>query len=257
MELRPGPHWGWPAAFFAAAAVELSLASLADDWGSRFRPLFYGLLYLTAALVALRMRLRPFRFRIDERGLTIRHRAYEIAPAWPEIEMVILAQSPPTVRTFGVSKPEARLLLVPADDVDLGVPLTARSPLDDLPCLSVVDFGLVRDKPLAVAATLALHGGDRFVNDRKWLRKAFKQPDFTVRPFGYDRAHVDDLIRRGRNMLDSTDWRARRDLALELLPPHPTKPDGYDRAQVDKFTSRLSALIATLPGVPPPPTDHR
>ncbi|GAA1416509.1 hypothetical protein ACFQZ4_29475 [Catellatospora coxensis] len=253
MELRPGPHWGWPATLFAVAALQLSSASLADDWGRRFGPLLWGTLYLTAALVTLLMRLRPFRFRIDERGLTIRHRAYEIAPAWSEIEMVILAQSPPTARTFGVRRPEARLLLVPAPDVDLGVPLTARSPLDGRPCLPVIDFELVRDKPRAVAATLALHGGDRFVDDRKWLRKAFKQPDFTVRPFGYDRAHIDDVIRRGRNMLDSTDWRARRDLALELLPPHPIKSDGYDRAQVDKFTSRLSALIATLPGVPPPP----
>lgn len=253
MELRPGPHWGWPAALFGATAVELSLALLADDWGSRFRPVVWGTLYLAVALMTLLARLRPFRFRIDERGLTIRHRAYEIAPAWSEIDMVILEQSPPGFGMFRVRKPEARLLLVPGPGVDLGVPLTARSPLDDRRCLPVLDFDLVRDKQQAVVAMLTLLAGDRYVDGRTLLHEAFVPPAFTVRPLGYDRMYVDDVIRRGRDMLTSTAWPARRELAIELLPPHPFASGGYDRVQVDRFTRRLSAAIATLPGVPPPP----
>ncbi|GIG02133.1 hypothetical protein [Catellatospora citrea] len=251
MELRRGSHW----VFLAAAALAplyLLLAWWEDNWGDRLPRLVQAVFWLIVAVAAARVRLRPFRFRIDELGLAIRTRAYEIAPAWSEIDMVILEQPPPVVKSVGVYRPDARLLLVPAPGVDFGVPLTARSPLDHRPCLPVVDFGLVADKPQTVAAMLTLFGGDRFVDDRVWLREALTPPDFTTRPFGYDRAHIDDVIRRGRDMLTATAWRARRDMAVELLAPHPLAPGGYDPVQVDRFTSRLSASIASLPGVPPP-----
>ncbi|WP_144122324.1 hypothetical protein [Catellatospora sichuanensis] len=99
---------------------------------------------------------------------------------------------------------------------------------------------------------LTLLGDGRFVDGRTLLRTVFTPQAFTVRPLGYDRAHVDDVIRRGRDMLVSTAWYDRRDLAVELLPPHPLAAGGYDRVEVDRFTRRLSASLAALPGVPPP-----
>ena len=85
----------------------------------------------------------------------------------------------------------------------------------------------------------------RAPSSRSSSREAFAPPAFPVRPLGYDRAHVDDVIRRGRDMLTSTAWYARRDMAAELLPPHPIAAGGYDRVQVDRFTRRLSASKAS------------
>lgn len=254
MELRRSSHW----VFLVAAILApfyLLLAWWEDGWGDRLPRLLQAVFWLLVAVAMGRLRLRPFRFGIDERGLTIRTRTHDIALAWSEIDMVILEQPPPVVRSVGVHKPDARLLLVPAPGVDLGVPLTTRSPLDDRPCLPVADFGLIADKPPAVAAMLALFGGDRFVDHRAWLRETLTPPAFTIRPFGYDRAHIDDVVQRGRDMLTATAWRDRRDMAVELLPPHPLAAGGYDRVQVDRFTSRLSASLARLPGVPPPTPD--
>lgn len=253
MELRRRTHWALLLLLLPVATVNLVLATLQDDWSDRLPRLLTAAWPLTPALALLWMQLQPFRFRIDERGLTIRNRAYEITPAWSEIEMVILDLSPPTFGMFGARRPQARLLLVPAPGADLGVPLTGRTPLTEQPCAEVLDFAWVSDKPEAAAAMLGLLGGDRFVDGRLLLREVFVPPAFTRRPLGYDRAHVDEVIRRGRDMLASTVWHARREIATELLPPHPIARDGYDRAQVDRFTRRLSAAIATLPGVPPPP----
>jgi hypothetical protein len=190
--------------------------------------------------------LKPFRFHIGTDGLTLRLNGINRLVRWDEIDAVILDLTKPSL--VGDNKhPYHHVLLVPADGVDLGIPLTHRSPVDDRPCLVLLDLRDVRDSPEQVAQALAQFGGGRFTDARRRRADRFGSPDFTVVLRGYDPARVDELIRRGRDALTSSSTLERHGVKAEIEGARgklPIVARGYDRDQVDSFLSALSTELA-------------
>lgn len=89
--------------------------------------------------------LKPFRFHIGSDGLTLRLAGINRLVRWDEIEAVILDQPRPDLGDNKLPRPQ--LLLDPAEGVDLGIPLTHHSPVNDRPCLVLLDLGDVKDSP--------------------------------------------------------------------------------------------------------------
>ncbi|MEV4414620.1 hypothetical protein [Catellatospora sp. NPDC049609] len=248
MELRRRRRWALVAGALCLS-VSMFARALSDTATTTERLVRLATVGLLLVLAVGFVRPGRFRFRIGDDGLTLRLGGVQRSLAWPEIDTVILDQPPPDFTAGGNRSPSARLLVVAAAGVRLDRTLVhARSPVDGRPCRRLLDLGDVKETADEIAAALARAGGTRFVDDRARLRAAFTAPRFAVVPRGYDQAHVDGIINRGRSALGSTAWSERREIAQLLLPPHPSAVHGYDRAQVDDFTSRLSAAVATLPG---------
>src|SRR5690349_21358039 len=69
-----------------------------------------------------------FRVDVDADGWSVRTRALTRDLRWDDLAAVVLADAPVVGHRLG--RPGAQLLLVPANGVDLGVPLPESSPVD-------------------------------------------------------------------------------------------------------------------------------
>lgn len=189
--------------------------------------------------------LRPFRFHIGTEGLTVRLPGIDRLVPWAEIDAIVLDQPLPVLT--GRKTPSPVLLLVPASGSTLDRPLTHRSPVDDRPCVVLLELHDVRESPDEVVAALARFGGSRFTDHRQLIRQRFDSPDFTVVLRGYDPARVNPLIRQGQEALISDVMLQRLGAKAEIERARkslPTAMHGYDRVQVDAFLDDLSAALA-------------
>ena len=243
MELRESRRALLGGGFFLVGGVFILLCGRADGAVRMTLLVLVGgsIVVMGGALVV--HALKPFRFHIGTDGLTLRVKGINRLVRWDEIDAVILVET-----SLGRSRTSYHeVLLVPADGVDLGIPLTHRSPVDDRPCLVLLDLRDVKDSPEQVAQALARFGGDRFTDARRQRADRFGSPEFTVVLRGYDPARVDELIRRGRDALISSSTLERLGAKAEIEGARgklPIVARGYDRAQVDSFLRALSAELA-------------
>jgi hypothetical protein len=231
----------------------------APDWVNWVVIGILGLLAVAAVLPRLLSRLD-----IGPEGLTLRfarlfrRRVKGLVP-WPAIDTIILDQ--PRLggrgRSRGHQQPPPRLLVVPADGVDLGIPVTHLSPLDGRACILLLSFNQIRDSPDEVAQALAQYGGSRFVDARppRHQHDAPKAgmpkagvPRFDLGLRGYDRARVDELIEQAHAALRSANA-AERLAARSALDAVslPRAARGYDCSQVDAYLTALSVELASPP----------
>lgn len=197
----------------------------------------FGLVMFVAGIART---LRPFQFRIGPDGLDVRSGKLRRLVGWHEIDAVVLVQQPTKP---GTPTPDPRLLLVPAAGVDLGVPLTETSPVDDRPAVALLDLGQVREKPDAVAGAFAQHGGSRFVDLR--AATVAGAPEFIVVLRGYDRPEVDAVVQRVVRALHRDTPADRADaLAAVEQATFTVVVRGYDRAAVEAYLEQAKALLA-------------
>ncbi|MFC4022127.1 hypothetical protein ACFOW4_29915 [Micromonospora sp. GCM10011542] len=192
-------------------------------------------------VVALLAALRPFRFRIDADGLTVRRPGLRRQIPWAEVEALVLDRPP--ARDGRPAPP--RLLLVPPP----GGPATARHPVDGRPAVELLDLDQVRQKPEQVAEALTRFAGNRFVDLPARRRAAFPDPDFGVGLRGCRMDRVDELIRRGQDALlsgvDTERRTARAEIERAQAEGLPAAQRGYDRRQVDQALSALADALAS------------
>jgi hypothetical protein len=108
-----------------------------------------GLLFLYSGL-------KPFRFRIDEHGLTLRlpdESALARSVGWGSVEAIMLEPRPDG---------PPRLVLVPAAGVDLGVPAEYRNAIDGRASIILLSTSDVRETPDRIDAALRRYAGDRY-----------------------------------------------------------------------------------------------
>ncbi|MFI5484820.1 MULTISPECIES: hypothetical protein [Micromonospora] len=198
--------------------------------------------------------LRPFRFAIGTDGLTVRLPKLRRLIRWHEIDALALDQ-PPAEQGRPASP---RLLLVPAPGADLGLPTTGHHPRDGRAAVELLDLDRVREKPAEIAAALARHGGDRFVDVLGLRQAAFDTSDFTVGLRGYQPDRVDALIRRGQ---DALVWggtlerqAARSEIERARAEGLPVAGRGYNTTQVDTALARLSGALTGDPSTDRRPT---
>ncbi|MGS2615895.1 hypothetical protein ACVCAH_15430 [Micromonospora sp. LZ34] len=198
--------------------------------------------------------LRPFRFAIGADGLTVRLPKLRRLIRWDEIEALALDQ-PPAEQGRPASP---RLLLVPAPGTELALPATAHHPRDGRSAVELLDLDRVREKPAEIAAALARHAGDRFVDVLGLRREAFGVPDFTIGLRGYQPDRVDALIRRGQ---DALVWggtlerqAARSEIEQVRAEGLPVAGRGYSTIQVDEALAALSGALTAGPSTDRRPT---
>lgn len=192
--------------------------------------------------LALVSALRPFRFRIDAEGLSIRRPGLRREIPWAEVDALVLDDPP---RRDGYSAPP-RLLLVPVPGVTLE-PVTARHPLDGRPAIELLVLDQVREQPEQVSAALTRYAGGRFVDLAALRRAVFATPDLPVGLRGYRMDRVDQMIRRGQDALVSGDAQTRQAARGEIervcTAGLPVAQRGYSTLQTDTV---LDALVAAL-----------
>ncbi|MEU7758156.1 MULTISPECIES: hypothetical protein [Micromonospora] len=207
--------------------------------------LIFGGLVMLVGAAGIVEAVRPFRFHINVDGLTVRTAGLNRLLPWAEIDHLVLDQQPPVLSDKRMPSP--LLLLVPAATSALDVPLTHRSPLDDRPCLVLLEVHDVREKTDQVADALARYGGSRFTDHRQIVRQRFDSADFPIEARGYDRDAVDALVQKGREALRSEDHLLRLATKVQVewaLLELPLVAHGYYRARVDAFLRDLSAALA-------------
>jgi len=209
--------------------------------GSIRRVLGCGLsLLLGGGLVAIG--LRPFRFHIGVQGLTLRLAGINRLVTWAAIDAIVIEQPEPGRSS---RNPAPRLLLVPAEGVDLGVPAPHRSPVDERACLELLTFNDVKESPEQVGQALAQYGGSRFADARP-RRGQRSGSRFTLALRGYDTARVEELVRRGQAALRSASAAERAAVRGEIDSRSiPIVTRGYDRTEVDAFLTALSSELAS------------
>ncbi|MEH0827962.1 MULTISPECIES: hypothetical protein [unclassified Micromonospora] len=206
--------------------------------------LILGGLVMLAGVAGIVEAVRPFRFHIGFDGLTVRTAGLNRLLPWAEVEHLVLYQPPPVLSDKRMPSP--LLLLVPAPRSTVDVPLTQRSPLDDRPCLLLLEVHDVREKTDEVADALARYGGSRFTDHRRLVRQRFDSARFPVEARGYDRAAVDAVVRKGQQALRSEEFLGRLGAKAEVelaLAELPLVAHGYDRVRVDAFLRDLSAAL--------------
>ncbi|MGV9764550.1 hypothetical protein [Micromonospora tulbaghiae] len=206
--------------------------------------LIFGGLVMLAGVVGIVEAVRPFRFHISFEGLTVRTAELNRLLPWAEIEHLVLYQPPPVLSEKKMPSP--LLLLVPAATSTLDRPLTHHSPLDDRPCLVLLEVHDVREKTDQVADALARYGGSRFTDHRQLVRQRFDSAQFPIEARGYDRTAVDAVVRKGQQALRSEDFLGRLGAMAEVelaLAELPLVAHGYDRVRVDAFLRDLSAAL--------------
>ncbi|WP_203934349.1 hypothetical protein [Virgisporangium ochraceum] len=115
----------------------------------RARQRAVGLLFLYPGL-------KPFRFRIDGHGLTLRlpdESALARSVGWGSVEAIMLEPRPDG---------PPRLVLVPAAGVDLGVPAEYRNSVDGRASIILLSTSDVRETPDRIDAALRRYAGDRY-----------------------------------------------------------------------------------------------
>lgn len=228
-----------------AFGVFMLLCGRTDSAFRGIGTLIIGVLSLLMGGVLAFYGLRPFRFHIGTEGLTVRLPGIDRLVPWAEIDMIVLDQPLPVLT--GRKTPSPVLLLVPASGSTLDSPLTHRSPVDDRPCLVLLELQDVREAPDEVGAALARFGGSRFTDFRQLIRQHFDSPDFTMVLRGYDPAGVNHLVRQGQEALISDVMLKRFGAKAEIERARGSLPaamHGYDRAQVDAFLDDLSDALA-------------
>ncbi|WBB67021.1 hypothetical protein [Micromonospora sp. WMMD812] len=204
--------------------------------------------------VVLVRALRPFTFGIGPDGLTVRRPGLRRQISWAEVDALVLDQSPPVDgRPF-----PPRLLLVPARGVTVGLPTTARLPVDRRPAVDLLDLGQVRERPEEVAAALTRFAGERFLDAVGKRRAAFAVEDFTVGLRGYRMDQVDRLVRRGQEALawgGVPERQAARDKIEQARAAGLTVAQrGYAQLEVDEALGALSDALADNPSTDREPT---
>jgi hypothetical protein len=191
--------------------------------------------------VSVALGLQPFRFHIGAQGLTLRLPLAGIngLVPWAAIDAIVIEQRRSS------RKQAPRLLVVPAEGVDLGVPAPHRSPVDKRACLELLTFNDVKESPEQVGQALAQYGGSRFADARPRSGQDGGS-GFTLALRGYDTARVDELVRRGQAALHSASATERLTVRGEIDSVSlPIATRGYDRTQVDAFLTALSTELAS------------
>ncbi|MBO4206520.1 hypothetical protein [Micromonospora echinofusca] len=229
---------------FALAGLSMVVLGWPQGGSGSIGLLLLGALALLVGGGTLVGELRPFTFRIDTEGLTMRGTGVNRPVPWSEIDSVVLDQ--PIPGAAGHRSPSPRLLLVPAAGVDPGIRLPLRSPVDDRPALLLLDLARVREPVQQVREALARFAGDRFVDDRPTV----ETPDFAVGLRGYDIAAVHTVIRRAQRALDRGGEPDRQRARTELtaaLGKLPVAGRGYDRRQVESYLDDLARKLVGRP----------
>lgn len=205
-----------------------------------------GVVAILLAAGALAIWRRPLTLRrIDDQGLHVHLGGKPRIIPWHEIHAVIADQPTPQLPRRSSNRPE--LLLVPVQAA-FGVALDRRSPVDDRPCLRLLDLGHVRNTPEQVGEALRTYGDDRFIDRRSQVAEEFNV-EFGVVLRGYDTAAVDALIRDGQTALATGSEIERLGMRAKLERAQiPVAMRGYDRVQVDATLARLAAGLAIWPG---------
>lgn len=195
--------------------------------------------------------LRPFQFRIDSPGITVRRGRLRRELRWQDINAIILDQDAPTVGRGHA--PGLKLLVAPATGVDLGLPLTAHTREHDGPCAELLDLRDVKEPPHEIVEALTRYGEVRFIDAVQARRDRFADPEFLTVLRGYDRTAVDELVQAGRDALrpGSLDGVRRQGARLEIESNRkilPVTPRGYDREQVDTYLASLCEELARREG---------
>ncbi|GAA2616365.1 hypothetical protein GCM10010399_54100 [Dactylosporangium fulvum] len=192
----------------------------ANTLSTVFYAIFGGLAVLLGAGL-VREEFRPFRFGVGAEGLTLTGGTVP----WPEVVSVALDEP-----VSGPGGPYVRLVTTDGDE-------RVVLKLDD-----------VRESRAEVAEVLERHGGARFTDAPRERRTRLALPDFRIVLRGYERGHVDALLRRAGDALlpggehDRPAVRASIDEARL-----PVAGRGYDREQVDRA---LRAITVKLLGEP-------
>ncbi|KAB1906850.1 hypothetical protein J5U46_12080 [Micromonospora tulbaghiae] len=221
------------------------LAGLAGSTLRLVGGLIVGGLVMLASVAGIVEAVRPFRFHISFEGLTVRTAELNRLLPWAEIEHLVLYQPPPVLSDKRMPSP--LLLLVPAARSTLDLPLTHSSPLDDRPCMVLLEVHDVREKTDQVAGALARYGGSRFTDHRQLVRQRFDSAPLSIEARGYDRTAVDALVQKGREALRSEDFLLRLAAKAQVeraLVELPLVAHGYDPVRVDAFLRDLSAALA-------------
>ncbi|WP_076473419.1 hypothetical protein [Micromonospora avicenniae] len=194
--------------------------------------------------LALLGAFRPFRFGIGPEGLTVRRPGLRRMIRWAEIDALVLDEPPPVEGTPA----SPRLLAVPAPGHPLGLPGTARHPLDGRAAVELLDLGQVREKPEEVSAALTRYAGGRFTDALACRRAAFAVEEFTIGLRGYRTDQVDELVRRGQEALawggEPERESARAKIERVRAGGLTIAMRGYSTFQVDEALLALSTALA-------------
>lgn len=207
--------------FVAAGAGFLAYTFTTPDMHIVFR-LMFGLVPLVIGAWGTYNAVRPFRFHIGQEGLTLRTKGINRLVGWSEV--------------YAVVRTSTGLLLVPSSS-SFDVKLDTVSRVDGRPCLEILVFDDVKERPDDVAEALSRFGGDRFVDAGE--ETVLAPQSFTIVLRGYDPAAVDALIARAAR--HQGDEAARAQLKRDLDQGLPIVMRGYDRAQVDAYLKHLMA----------------
>ncbi|GIJ70799.1 hypothetical protein [Virgisporangium ochraceum] len=163
-------------AVLLASAAGLGWRLFTDDapWSGRIIAAAVIAFVVPFCFVGARHALGPFRIDVDERGWRVRTRRLTRDVRWDELAAVVLAHSPAHAGTdgsAGTAVPTSRrgpgaprLLLVPADGVDLGVEATGSSPVDGRPALELFALDDVVYGEVRFVRDLSALAGGRFHN---------------------------------------------------------------------------------------------
>ncbi|MFC7243324.1 hypothetical protein ACFQO7_12630 [Catellatospora aurea] len=163
---RP-PYLG--VAFFFLAGLFVIWSSM-NGWELRFLfiPLGSGALFgigLLSVLISLAVLVAAFRpapVVLDTSGLALRTAGIKRTLPWSAVEALVL--EPFTEEVGGRTETTARLVLVPAAGVDLGVATEYRDIVGGRPSVILVSVKSLRASTAEVAGALAHYAGGRFVD---------------------------------------------------------------------------------------------
>ncbi|WP_155374238.1 hypothetical protein [Catellatospora vulcania] len=156
-------------AFFLLGGLFLIWGSM-NGWELRFLfiPLGAGALFglgLLSALIPVAVLVSAFRpapVTLDGAGLSLRTAGIKRTLPWSAVDAVIL--EPYTEEVGGRTEATARLVLVPAAGVDLGVSTDYRNTVDGRPSVILVSLKSLRATNAEVAGALNHYAGSRFVD---------------------------------------------------------------------------------------------
>lgn len=189
---------------------------------------------------------KPLRVRhIGPNGLNVHLAGVKRLVSWDEITALVIDQQIPTLPSRGGHRPH--LLLVPSNS-GFNVPLDRHSPVDNEPCLVLLELEDVRETPEQIGEILKRYGGPKFTDMRARRAEKFDAPKFNVVLRGYDIPAVDDLVRKGQTALAIGSSVERHAMKAQIEGAKiPVALRGYDRVQVESTFAVLSAELAAWP----------
>ena len=164
MELhRRHPSYGWVALFIITGLVSIWASQNGWELQLLFIPLgstpllIFGLIAVSSAVGAVAVSFRPGPLVIKQAGLRVRTAGINMVIPWAAVDALVLE---PYV-DGNVST--ARLVLIPAPGVDLGVRAEYSNRIDGRPGVILFAFNDVREPVDEVSRVLAALVGPRFV----------------------------------------------------------------------------------------------